>query len=66
MSEVPLLYLLVEISGNVREPVEVAQHLRQDRSPWAERESYFIDNLLVRIHLIIVMISVDRPFAMGV
>ena len=32
----------------------------------AERESSFIDNLLVRIHLIIVMISVDRPCAMGV
>jgi hypothetical protein len=31
-----------------------------------ERESSFIDNLLVRIHLIIVMISVDRPCAMGV
>ena len=30
------------------------------------RESSFIDNLLVRIHLIIVMISVDRPCAMGV
>ena len=30
-----------------------------------ERE-FFIDNLLVRIHLIIVMISVDRPCAMGV
>ena len=29
-----------------------------------ERESSFIDNLLVRIHLIIVMISVDRPCAM--
>ena len=31
-----------------------------------ERESSFIDNLLARIHLIIVMISVDRPCAMGV
>jgi len=30
-----------------------------------ERE-FFTDNLLVRIHLIIVMISVDRPCAMGV
>ena len=30
-----------------------------------ERE-FFIDNLLIRIHLIIVMISVDRPCAMGV
>ena len=31
----------------------------------AERE-FFIDNLLVRIHLIIEMILVDRPCAMGV
>ena len=30
-----------------------------------ERE-FFIDNLLVRIHLIIKMIQVDRPRAMGV
>ena len=27
---------------------------------------FFIDNLLVRIHLIIEMILVDRPWAMGV
>ena len=26
---------------------------------------FFIDNLLARIHFIIEMISVDRPFAMG-
>ena len=31
----------------------------------AERD-FFIDNLLVRIHLIIEMILVDRPCAMGV
>jgi len=31
----------------------------------AERE-FFIDNLLVRIHLIIEMILVDRPCTMGV
>jgi hypothetical protein len=37
-----------------------------DKAPRSERESSFIDNLLVRIHLIIVMISVDRPCAMGV
>ena len=30
-----------------------------------ERE-FFIDNLLVRIHLIIEMILVDRPCAMGI
>ena len=33
--------------------------------PQRERE-FFIDNLLVRIHLIIEMILVDRPCAMGV
>ena len=27
---------------------------------------FFIDNLLVRIHLIIEMVLVDRPSAMGV
>ena len=31
----------------------------------SERE-FFIDNLMVRIHLIIVMIIVERPCAMGV
>jgi hypothetical protein len=31
-----------------------------------QRDSSFIDNLLVRLHSIIVMISVDRPCAMGV
>jgi hypothetical protein len=36
------------------------------RSTAGTRESSFIDNLLVRIHLIIVMISVDRPCAMEV
>ena len=47
------------------------------RAPWpllprecaprhaAERE-FFIDNLLVRIHLILEIILVDRPCAMGV
>jgi len=33
--------------------------------PWSERE-FFIDNLLVRIHFVIRMISVDRPCAMAV
>ena len=27
---------------------------------------FFIDNLLVQVHLIIGMISVDRPYVMGV
>ena len=31
-----------------------------------EKREFFIDNLLVRIHLIIEMILVDRPCAMGV
>ena len=34
---------------------------------WSRTESeFFIDNLMVRIQLIIVMILVDRPCAMGV
>jgi len=40
-----------------------SRHFLQDRL--SERE-FFIDNLLVRIHLIIEMILVDRPCAMGV
>ena len=32
---------------------------------FAERE-FFVDNLMVRIHFIVKMISVDRPCAMGV
>jgi hypothetical protein len=32
-------------------------------SVWGERD-FFMDNLLVRIHLIIEMISVDRPCAL--
>jgi len=32
----------------------------------AKIEAFFIDNLLVRIHLIIGMVLVDRPCAMGV
>jgi len=38
---------------------------RMTRVTLPERE-FFIDNLLVRIHLIIEMILVDRPCAMGV
>ena len=34
---------------------------------WADEErEFFVDNLLVRIHLIIEMILVDRPCAMRV
>ena len=39
--------------------------VRGERRRDGERE-FFIDNLLVRIHLIIEMILVDRPCAMGV
>ena len=45
---------------------EVGAVARGAASVSPKRESSFIDNLLVRIHLIIVMISVDRPCAMGV
>ena len=31
-----------------------------------EQREFFIDNLLVRIHLIIEIILVDQPYAMGV
>jgi len=37
--------------------------IRRERS---QQREFFIDNLMVRIHLIIVMILVDRPCAMGV
>ena len=35
-------------------------------SPGGAEREFFIDNLLFRIHLIIKMISADRPCAMGV
>ena len=35
-------------------------------APPVEEREFFIDNLLVRIHLIIVMILVERSCAMGV
>ena len=34
--------------------------------PQPQRQTYCIDSLLVRIHLIIETILVDRPYAMGV
>jgi hypothetical protein len=40
-------------------------HLLHRRRLGVERQ-FFMDNLLVQIHLIIEMISVDRPCAMGV
>ena len=45
--------------------VQAATHRVPVLGDTLERE-FFIDNLMVRIHLIIVMISVDRPCAMGV
>jgi len=35
-------------------------------SPPYEEKDFFIGNLLVRIHLIVEMILVDQPYAMGV
>ena len=37
-----------------------------DRQLGPVEKELFIDNLLVRVHLIIEMIAVDRPCAMGV
>jgi len=69
-----VLAVLLELSGGAnvedasRAVFEAARDHVQPRvvhhTP-AERES-FIDDLLVRIHLIIEMILVDRPCAMGV
>ena len=77
MSEVPL-YLRKE-TGSYLRLIYFMYHstlgLRViKRETWAGRRSprlarereFFIDNLLVRIHLIIEMILVDRPRAMGV
>ena len=43
----------------------IGRHEGEGLAEAAERE-FLIDNLLVRIHLIIEMILVDRPCAMGV
>ena len=46
-------------------PLSTGPHIsRQSQRSFRERE-FFIDNLLVRIHLIIQMILVDQPCAMG-
>jgi len=34
--------------------------------PYTREREFFIDNLLVQIHLIVEMILLDRPCAMGV
>jgi len=39
---------------------------RDGLRPWYPERELFIDNLLVLVHLIIEMILVDRPCAMGV
>ena len=44
-------------SNHPIESISLRDHLMRE---------FFIDNLLVRIHLIIEMILVDRPRAMGV
>ena len=40
-------------------------HPEVRRVPCCQEGGFFIDNLLVRIHLITEMILVDRPCAMG-
>ena len=49
---------------------EAARHSFHRRIPLDQHvlpeRDFFIDNLLVRIHLIVVMILVDRPCATGV
>ena len=63
MSEVPLHRSYGRASPNSLGPPEEWCVFALSSNP--ERE-FFIDNLLVRIHLIIQMILVDRPCAMGV
>jgi hypothetical protein len=61
MSEVPLYCPLVARApppAPPSRPIMVA-HLAVERA-------FFIDNLLIRIHLTIEIISVDRPCAIGV
>ena len=42
------------------------QHIIASGQGWGSMDrEFFIDNLMVRIHLIIEMILVDRPCAMG-
>ena len=41
-------------------------HVRHRVLDLGREREFFVDNLMVRIHLIIVMILVDRPCAMGV
>ena len=51
--------------GSSLDVVRVDQVL-EELSVFQREREFFIDNLLVRIHLIIEMILVDRPCAMGV
>ena len=62
MSEVPLHTLRPQ--AQLPAPQDRAPG-RLCGNPYREKE-FFIDNLLVRIHLIIEMVLVDRPCAIGV
>ena len=53
-----LARLVEVVSRRERLPAQPKDHLF--------KREFFVDNLLVRIHLIIKMVSVDRPCAMGV
>ena len=58
------IFLSYKISHVLKEcPPQVTEYVPEGRG--RERE-FFIENLLVRIHLIIETILVDRPRAMGV
>ena len=52
--------------GSLLRALRAAADQGSSPSPTLSEREFFIDNPLVRIHLIIVMISVDRPCAMGV
>ena len=47
-------------------PADTINRLLPRASRQFLKKEFFVDNLLVRIHLIIEIISVDRPCAMGV
>ena len=61
-SYVPKAYL--DKAKLVKEEVQKALEALMLRS--APEKEFFVNNLLVRIHLIIAMILVDRPYATGV
>ena len=61
-------YIIDTVSMPIPEVASSVQgYLAHKKTAYPRRErEFFIDNLLVRIHLIIEMIIVDRPCAMGV